>query len=464
MRFGFVGAMQRVVLVLGGVMLLGGRPAHPQDKPRTALEAELRAAETGFRAAPKDPAARRAYARLLGQLGNVWQATEVIGPLATTASSDTADLGLGARLAYLTGKYARAEELYRRLREITPAGSEGKVAAITGLVLVYYQTNQYEKAKSLSLPDEGTDERGTANLLTFMKRFEGVPYRIAWATPDRVAELPIVNDFVPGGALPEMNLEINGQTVRFLLDTGGDRLYVDEGVANRLGLRTISKRRSKYAYTHGESVDEPLAVADQVKMGAVTVSAVPVIVAKWKVLGQSTDGVLTTQMLKQFLSTVDYDQKRITLRERSPRGRAQLVAALGPSPVEMPFFMSGTQLMFAKGTLAGHAGLDLLLDSGLAASVPIVIVDETVRDLALPKTAMPNSKYYLVGLSSHGLEGLVRGPAQALGNVIIEENAYWANGFLWDGLISHQYLRHLGSWTLDFDLMKYFFPRPDRAK
>jgi hypothetical protein len=451
---------------LGTVVLLAvaAHPAAAQGKPRHEVERELSLTEAAFRATPENAVARRAYARVLYELGNVWQASEIIAPLATATSADTAGIALGARLAYLTGNYPRAESLYRRLLTEAPAGSPGAVAATDGLVLVYYQTNQYGKAKTLSLPDEGTDERGNGNLLTFMKRFEGTPYRIAWSSEQRVAELPIVNDFAPGGALPEMNLEINGQTVRFLLDTGGDRLYVDEGVAQKLGLKNIAKRRSKYAYTKGEYVDEPLAVADQVKLGTVTVRAVPVIVAKWKVLGQSTDGVITTQMLKQFLSTVDYDRQRITLRERSARGRTQLESALGPSPIEMPFFMSGTHLMFAKGTVAGHAGLNLLLDSGLAASVPFVILDETVQMLGLTKTPVPNSKFYLVDLSSHGLNGLVRGPAQALGNIIIEPNAYWTNGFLWDGLISHQYLRHLGSWTIDFERMQYYFPRSAAAK
>jgi hypothetical protein len=454
----------KLLIGASGLVLLGGGPAAAQGKLRNEVEGELRGAEAAFRAAPNDASARRAYGRVLYQLGNVWQASETIAPLATRAAADTADLGLGARLAYLTGDYGRAERLYRRLAAAAPAGSPARIAAANGLVLVYYQTNQYDKAKTLSLPDEATDERGNGNLLTFMKRFEGTPYRIAWPAGDRIAELPIINDFVPGGTLPEMNLEINGQTVRLLLDTGGDRLYVDEGVANKLGLKTISKRRSKYAYTKGEYVDEPLAVADQVKLGTVTVSAVPVIVAKWKALGQSTDGVITTQMLKQFLSTVDYDRKKIVLRERSAHGEAQLATALGASPIEMPFFMAGTHLMFAKGTVAGHDGLNLLLDSGLAAGVPFVILDETVKMLGLAKTPVPSSKFYLVDMSSHGLNGLVRGPAQALGNVIIEEDAYWTNGFLWDGLISHQYLRHLGSWTIDFDRMKYYFPRSAEAK
>jgi hypothetical protein len=32
-------------------------------------------------------------------------------------------------------------------------------------------------------------------------------------------------------------------------------------------------------------------------------------------------------------------------------------------------------------------------------------------------------------------------------------------GFIWDGLISHQFLRNYASWTLDFDLMTYIFQR-----
>ena len=45
-----------------------------------------------------------------------------------------------------------------------------------------------------------------------------------------------------------------------------------------------------------------------------------------------------------------------------------------------------------------------------------------------------------------------------LGNVLVEENSYWRQGFIFDALISHQYLQHLGSWTIDFDNMTYYFP------
>jgi hypothetical protein len=56
------------------------------------------------------------------------------------------------------------------------------------------------------------------------------------------------------------------------------------------------------------------------------------------------------------------------------------------------------------------------------------------------------------------MDGLQSGASQALGHVFVEEDPYWGLGFLADALISHQYLRHLGSWTIDFDTMSYYFP------
>jgi hypothetical protein len=426
---------------------------------RGEIEKDVARLEADHQAAPKDPAKRRAYAAGLYLLGDVWRARDLITPLASAPSADPADLALAARLAYLAGDYGRAEPLFDRLGKAAGGDSAKRTEALEGLAMVYYQTNRFDQAAGLTLTGEGEDTRGAGNLVTFMKRFPGKPYGIEWASPDHVAHVPMINDIEAPGALPTMTIEINGHPVNFILDTGGDRLYLDEGLAEPLGIKVISKRRSKYAYTGGKYVDEPLGVADRVVLGQVTLRNVPVIVAKWKALGLKTDGVVTTQMLKQFLATVDYGGKRITLRERSERGRRQLVEWLGGSiPVEMPFFMTETHLMFAKGSLNGHQGMNFLLDSGLALSLPLVIVDQTVEYLGLPKTPVPGTKFFSVPIESHGLGPLVRGGTQAVGNVLVEENPYTGNGFLFDALLSHQFLWHLGSWTIDFDAMKYYFP------
>jgi len=431
---------------------------------RSAVEARLPAIEAAFRSAPEKTENRRAYADILFKLGGMGQANEVIVPLAGTAAAAIDDVRLGARLAYVLGDYRKAEELFGRLKDIAPPGSDAGPAALEGLVLTYYQTNRYDKAQNLKLTKTDRKARDNGSLVDFMRRFSGVPYGIRWGSSEKVAHLPIVNDFTPAGALPIVRLNVNGQPVEFILDTGGDRLYIDEGVARRIGIRTISKRKAKYAYTGGKTVKEPLGVAESVEMDAVTLENVPVIVAKWKSLGLTTDGVLTTQILRQFLTTVAYDRKEIIFRERNDRGRQEMLRSFEGDPVRLPFWMAGTHLMFALGSINGQT-VSLFVDSGLAMSMPLVVTDEAVEDLGLGdrKTKIEGMPYFWVPIGSYGMAGLQSGASQALGHVFVEEDPYWGMGFLADALISHQYLRHLGSWTIDFDTMSYYFP-PDAAE
>jgi hypothetical protein len=48
-------------------------------------------------------------------------------------------------------------------------------------------------------------------------------------------------------------------------------------------------------------------------------------------------------------------------------------------------------------------------------------------------------------------------PTQGLAGVLLGEDSYWSRGFIWDGLISHQFLKNFGSWTIDFDAMTFIF-------
>lgn len=423
---------------------------------RSDVEAALPARADAFRSNPEDDATRRAYADILYRLGNVWEADEVIAPLGDPSSSNVANLQLAARMAYLLGDYGRAETLYGRLVELTETGSEDHNQARRGLVLTWYQTNRFSRARDLPAPAEDEDE---SSLLAYMQAFEGEPYGIEWATDDRVAHLEMTNDITQPGALPVVEIDVNGQPVSLILDTGGDRLYLDKDIYATLGLATLANRQARYAYTGGQTVDEPLGVAGTVKMGGVTLTNVPVIGATWKALGQSSDGVLTTQILKQFLSTMDYDNRRITLRERTPEAHTEVMATFGDTPpVAAPFFMTGTHLMVAKGSLNGHEGINYFMDSGLAMSMPMILVDETVELLGLETNAIEGTDYFWVSIESHGLDGLVKGATQAMGNVFVEDDFFWRSGFMLDALISHQYLWPLGSWTIDFDGMRYYFP------
>src|SRR5262245_46518523 len=124
----------------------------------------------------------------------------------------------------------------------------------------------------------------------------------------------------------------------------------------------------------------------------------------------------------------------------------------------MPFFMAGTHLMFTHGSLNGRHGLNMFMDSGLASPMPLVIHEDTAKDLGIATNPLPGSSRFVAPIESYGIGSLTRGKTNALGNVLVEKDPYRRFGFFFDALISHQYLYHLGSWTIDFDTMTYYFP------
>ena len=211
-------------------LVLTSTGAVADDRLRSDVEAELPPIETAYLASPGDDAVRRDYATVLYELGDVWQANDVIAPLATPSSSNIDDLKLGSRLAYLVGDYGRAEVLYKRLTEIAARDSEAYADAVEGLGLVYIQTDRFSRARDLEPPaDPPEGEDDGSDTLEFIQKFEGEPNQIEWATPEKVAHLPMINDYTQPGVLPLFSLEVNGHPVEFILDTGGGFLYIDEG-------------------------------------------------------------------------------------------------------------------------------------------------------------------------------------------------------------------------------------------
>ena len=272
------------------------------SESRTELEGKIDKLASAYQTAPGDVAARRAYADALFKLGNVWQANDVIAPLATSESSNEWDLELGALCAMLTMDLDRAESLFRRLIEIAPKGSSKHDSALSALVLVHYQRQDFESLRKHKLPAESEDSKSPRDLLKYLQAFKGKPYQINWTAADQTAHLPFTNDIKQPGALPEVEVTVNGHTVLLTLDSGGDRLYLDVSVAKKAGIRELVMSKAKYAYTQGKEIDEPQGVADEVELGGVTLRNVPAVVAQWKANGPVTDGVIGTGILKQFLS------------------------------------------------------------------------------------------------------------------------------------------------------------------
>lgn len=422
-----------------------------KTKYRSEVLKEVAQAEAAFNQSSDNEALRKEYATLLFQTGDFWKAKEILKPLVKKSSKDVKTLKLCARLAFLTADYKRAEKVYKRVMGIAREGSKDHNDAVKGLALVYFQTHEYAKVKGLP---EIEDFKPFIDL---MKNFPGKPYKIKWSNKEKVATVP----FIVKDPLPLFKVTVNGKELEFILDTGGNLFYIDKGVAEEIGLEKLVTRKASYAYTKGEEVEEYLGRADTVTLGEVTLKNVPFTLAEWKSRGIKSDGVLTTQALKEFLATVDYANKQIIFRERGKRGMKQFKASIeGKETVEIPFVLDGTHLMFVHGSLNSTDGLVFLVDSGLAASMPFIGMDGMLEDMEIETTPIEGTKYSWFKISSLGMGGLfLDKTAQGLAGIMVGEAPYWRRGFIWDGLISHQFLKIFGSWTIDFDTMTYMFEK-----
>ncbi|UCC39001.1 MAG: retropepsin-like domain-containing protein [Candidatus Aminicenantes bacterium] len=421
-----------------------------KTKYRSEVLKELVKVEAAFNQSTDDKELRKEYATLLFQTGDFWKAKETLNPL-LRKSKDVEILILGARLSYMMADYKGAEKLYSRVMSLVEEGSKEYNSVVKGLALTYFQTHQYAKVKGMPEID---DFRSHIDL---MKKFPGKPYEIEWGNKEKISSLP----FEIKGMLPSMKVVVNGKELEFILDTGGNLFYIDKIVAEECGLEKLVSKKAKYAYTGGEEVDEFLGRADSVKLGEVTLKNVPFTLAEWKSRGIQSDGVVTTQALKEFLATVDYANKQMVFRKRSKSGMKKFKASIkGKETVEMPFVMDSSHFMFVRGSLNGTGGLSYLVDSGLAASMPFVGMDGLIEDMGLELKKIEGTKYSWFKIGSLGMGDLILNkPTQGLAGVVIEKNPYWRQGFIWDGLISHQFLKNFSSWTIDFDSMTYIFEK-----
>ena len=141
----------------------------------------------------------------------------------------------------------------------------------------------------------------------------------------------------------------------------------------------------------------------------------------------------------------------------------------GESVTTMPFAMASTHMMMAKGQLNDKDDLTYFVDSGLATKVgaaftaPIQTMDYV--GIPVPQT---EEQFGLGGGANNEYEtGHFTIEELRLGDLVQPDSlgvygsstpeGYWALGFIEDGLISHNFLRHYNSWTLDFADMVYYF-------
>jgi tetratricopeptide (TPR) repeat protein len=441
-------------------------PAQKGEKTRADVLAEIKQLDPQFQNNPDDKEIRFQYGKLLYQSGEFWQARDVIAKLALDAEPSVEAISLAAELEYLLANYEEAEKLYKRLVKAKEGDMAGQVMAKVGLMLTYYQTNQYNKAKEIEFPPGVILPNWEQ-----MKSFEESPYQVKWHNEERVSIVP----FLMTDPLPILTLSFNGIPVHVIFDTGADMFILDNEIAAEMGIEWVSKAMGSFG--GGKKSEVGFGKVESVKIGDVTLKQVPVTILPTKRFSAGFEkgkytlgGFIGTAALKQFLSMLDYKNDRLILRERTEESVRKLREELKDRiSTEVNFVLKATHMMMTRGSLNDKDDLTYFVDSGLASMACFSAPIQTLEYVGIPVPETRVREDSIGGGGGRWASGSF--PIKTIGlgpltqSKVIGEygsrppESYWSLGFIQDGLISHRFLRQYSSWTLDFDSMKYIFEK-----
>ncbi len=153
----------------------------------------------------------------------------------------------------------------------------------------------------------------------------------------------------------------NSHDLRFILDTGATQSIVDEQTAKLFG----PSQKSNLSMTTGSgSIKMNQMTLDTMALGEVTLSHIPVAVANLQgfseILQQRPAGLLGANILRRFLVTVDYDERKVTLSDPTN------VTVPANAHIVQTKPTLGTAGLAVNGTIDGKVKLTFLVDSGAA--------------------------------------------------------------------------------------------------
>jgi hypothetical protein len=437
-------------------------------KDHAGVTEELRQLEDDFSENPQDEAVRLKFAKSLFELGDFTRSGDIVEPLLQKENPSVETLKLMAYVEYSLGNFGRAEELILEVLDNAKNNLALRVESEVGLVYIYYQTLQYEKAANLF---KGLEGKIKLPHWEQMKTFgDEKPYRIEWDKEEKV-EIP----FLVSDPLPVIPVEFQGRKIYVIIDTGGEAFYLDWEVADALGIRPVEKVKDA-GFAGGKETEVGFAKADSLKIGGVTLKSIPVMLTSVKrasdVLTNGKypiSGILSTGELRQFLSTVDYPNGKLVLRPKTEEGRISLERDLeGKKVTKVPFALGAMHFMVVKAIANGKNPLNLFVDSGLAdPEASVAFPRQTLNYLGIP---IPETEILPENLGGPGGGDFPVGrfeiDALEIGELVQEDvkgvygvfppSVYWESEFIIDGIVSHNFLKRY-SWTIDFSRMEMTF-------
>lgn len=349
---------------------------------------------------------------------------------------------------FVQGEYLQVINLFNRMPEKHPMYRECSELAIQA----FLHLNDVESALKLA-------KRYQTEYVSSYSWFADHPFTVLLG---ETCTLPFVGDsLIPYEFWPGLSGNVNGTDCLLRLDTGGSFIVTGPQAADRLNIRLLMKTRAMHAAV---KVGAWYGCIDSMQfLGGPSFRNVPVIVME----GLGDYIIFGTNILEQFLTTIDYPNSRFIFTPREDEALKEAhYESLSKNLRSVPFYLWGDHYMFARGSIGDHHNLTFFFDSGL------ILLRE--NDGNIEQAAFSASKKTL---QSWGIEkrflrksGFISTSWDLCVTSWCQSNTLiWFDQHLKDdrnfggvrmhGLISHAWLKDY-SWTIDFDRMEYQLGSP----
>jgi predicted aspartyl protease len=456
--------------VLGGVHS-AAQPARHSKKPKPTPE-EIAQADRLFQSGSFGEA-QRAYADIAAQDPKDFHAASQLG-----------------HIALLSNKLDDAEPWLRKALDLKHGDADAKIM----LAETLYRKNDFFHA-ARALQGLGPDDAKLKNYLTLneakLESFRDEdPYKF-----ERDAGESTRLPFIKSDPLPVVNVRVNGGgDVAFFIDTGGSELLLDSEFARELNVKPMSSVEG--TFSGGQHAQVESGRVDSLTLGSWTLRNIPVGMMPLRSMSsgfgvKQINGCIGTNVLYQFLSTIDYRTGELILRKKNAANLKRFDAAGGPSGapgvgrrsggrntqpknppganntavtngIVVPMWMAGDHFMVAWGRVNTQPISLFFVDSGLAGA-GVKLAESAIQQAGIH---LDESK----ATEGQGGGGMLKiipyTVAQFTVGEITEQNVPglydgpfpWENefGFHLAGMFGSDFLKHYAV-TFDFTNMRIIF-------
>jgi hypothetical protein len=272
--------------------------------------------------------------------------------------------------------------------------------------------------------------------------------------------------FVARDPLPVVKVRVNGgPDVTFFIDTGGSELLLDAEFARELKLKSFGDVQG--TFSGGQHAPVGNSRIESLTLGSWTIRNVPVGTLPIRSMSASfgvkqLNGCIGTNVLYQFLSTIDYRAGELILRKKSSANLKRFEADNDGKAYVIPMWMAGDHFMITWAEVDRMPPALMFVDSGLAGA-GVKLAESTIQKAgihldeskategqggggALKIIPYTVAEFVVGGLKQINVAGLYDGPFP------------WENefGFRLAGMFGNDFLKQY-TVTFDFTNMRIIF-------